>query len=144
MNKLREEIALLKELKDALQSENKLLKEKLSRYEEKDAILKSNIEKMRIKVNEENSYVKRENKHEQNSDFFEKLELLNDPEKIKIARDKIIEYDSSMFSDMPDITSIYGDPQNKRSFMDISCEIRQKIFLKRKEFLKELYESLTK
>jgi hypothetical protein len=143
MNKLREEIALLKELKDALQSENKLLKEKLSRYEEKDSILKSNIEKMRIKVNEENTYVKSENKHEQNSDFFEKLELLNDPGKIKIARDKIIEYDSSMFSCTQEAIDIYKDPQNKRSLMDISSEIRQKIFLKRKDFLKELYESLT-
>ena len=144
MNKLREEIALLKELKDALQSENKLLKEKLSRYEEKDLMLKSNIEKMRIKVNEGNTYVKSENKHEQNSEFFKKLELLNDPGKIKIARNKIIEYDSSMFSDMPDIASIYEDPQNKRSRMDISYEIHQKIFLKRKNFLNELWESLTK
>lgn len=143
MKKLQEEIALLRELKDALQSENKLLKEKLSRYEEKDSILKSNIEKMKIKNNEERSYTKIENKHEQNSEFFEKLELLNNPEKIKIARDKIIEYDSKTFAGTQEAMDIYKDPQNKRSLSDISAEIRQRIYLKRKNFLNELYESLT-
>ena len=69
--------------------------------------------------------------------------MLNKPDKIKIARDKIIEYDSSMFSGTQEAIDIYKDPLNKRSLMEISAEITQRIYLKRKNFLKELYESLT-
>jgi len=115
MDKLYEEIALLKEQHLTLQSEVKLLKKKLH---ENDITL-------------------------QNCIFLNKIELIYDASKVQAARNKIREYDFKNSSRYIELMNIYKkDPLNKRSFMERSNDAELQLYKDKEKFLNNLKISL--